>query len=717
MDEKRDNSKFFLIVGIVVLFLVIAGAVFWLNSGNETKEKPTLPSVSDEEDILDVTSGGCEKLGLSFNTQQAYSCFDNANNLVKIYVSRSSENVILKKIDFIIFSNNGSINYSSSYGLAPSSFYVYPIPYTLDNVQKIEIIPTVQDNGGQKTCESLFVNYLSSCVAEEVISIEPEPEYYYDENLEVVLVNATSPLSNITNETSDSGISATTFSSNKPQKKIVAFSLDSVSGEIDDVRHRVFVKFQDNRSLKYLVPSISVSENASVSPLSGVGKDFTIPVNYIVKATDNSTQQYTVYVSNYIEEIVEIPEQSEENQSQINLTEVDNSTENISEEDCPNCSESWNGSGLNYTDYENETPVAPSFTLVTNLSGTVAGTWSTNLSAASQIAQMNKKFYIINYGNLQSCSYCTQAENNIFNKEEFKQWAYSNGIAMIYASSKYESLDPTKTIRQRYVNPLLASGVSIGFPFIIIVGYENTNAVASFTYRKGYNINGVKANLTVTDFIKIVDSYTGKYRVNVTAVSAPVSSIGAQNFNYSSLVNWTVVSAPVISTNSVTHMNNYGIYNTPYLENSAIATSGSVAGRWTYDLAAAKALAKANGKFYIVNYGKTSGCSSCTAADLQVYNRADFTKWAMDNGIPLVYANRVNCENTCTYPEPGVTIKRLYLSGTINFPTVLVIDGSGNGTRMLGKFELRESAIGAALSPQNFVSKIKSVVQNYTFSA
>lgn len=701
MDKEEGNSKLFLIGGVVVLLLIIVGAVIWLNSDNSKIEKPATQEIpSEEEEISDVISGGCDKLGLAVNSQQAYSCFDKVNSLVKVYVSRSSENVNLKRLDFSIYSTNNSVNFSSTYGLAPGAFYIYQIDYSLDKVDKIEIKPTVQKDGGEESCSSVYVNYLQDCAVGGFISAEPEPEYYLDENLNVILSNETSGASNLSNASSGSSISAGVSSvfASKPQKKILNFSISSIAGEIDDVRHRVFVKFTDNRSLKYLIPSIAVSENATIVPLSNVGKDFTNPVIYTVTASDNSTQQYTVYVSNYIEEIAVIPEQ---NISLVNLTNYLENESNLLDYDCSDGSCSINFSDVSFENEtfisDNNTLVAPSNVIVTNLSGAVAGTWSTNLSAASQIAQMNKKFYIINYGNLQSCSYCVQAEKNIFNKSEFKQWAYNNGIAMIYANSNYDTLDPAKTVRQRYVNPLLQSGTSIGFPFIILVGYENTNAVASFTYRKGYNINGIRANLTVTDFIKIVDSYTGKYNSSA-ANSPPLQSIVSTYFvNYSSSINWVVTG----------DSSNYS--------KKAISASGSEAGQWTRDLNASKALAKSNNRFYIVSFTASSGCAYCNDAKMLIFDKSPFIKWASENGIPLVYADTLGSPNY-VYPEPTRTILSKYLSGSVNLPTILVIDGSGDGTKLIGKFVLRQQSWGGfgELTPQHFADKIKSVVQGYS---
>jgi hypothetical protein len=47
-----------------------------------------------------------------------------------------------------------------------------------------------------------------------------------------------------------------------------------------------------------LVPTVTVSAAASLSPTSGTAQDFTSPKTYTVTAEDGSTQDYVVTVNN-----------------------------------------------------------------------------------------------------------------------------------------------------------------------------------------------------------------------------------------------------------------------------------------------------------------------------------------------------------------------------------------------------------------------------------
>jgi hypothetical protein len=49
--------------------------------------------------------------------------------------------------------------------------------------------------------------------------------------------------------------------------------------------------------LSSLVPAITVSAGASISPLTGVAENFTAPFTYTVTAADATTQQWTVTIT------------------------------------------------------------------------------------------------------------------------------------------------------------------------------------------------------------------------------------------------------------------------------------------------------------------------------------------------------------------------------------------------------------------------------------
>jgi len=87
-----------------------------------------------------------------------------------------------------------------------------------------------------------------------------------------------------------------TGSTKSPAKDITSFSFASpaATGTINGTNITLNVPFATD--LTALVPTIVVSDNATVSPLTGVAQNFTSPVNYTVTAEDLTTKVYTVSV-------------------------------------------------------------------------------------------------------------------------------------------------------------------------------------------------------------------------------------------------------------------------------------------------------------------------------------------------------------------------------------------------------------------------------------
>jgi hypothetical protein len=81
-------------------------------------------------------------------------------------------------------------------------------------------------------------------------------------------------------------------------KKITAFSFAApqAKGEIDEKAKTISVSVPNNTDVIALVPSITVSEKATVSPASGEAQNFTNPITYTVTAEDGSTANYVVTV-------------------------------------------------------------------------------------------------------------------------------------------------------------------------------------------------------------------------------------------------------------------------------------------------------------------------------------------------------------------------------------------------------------------------------------
>jgi hypothetical protein len=93
----------------------------------------------------------------------------------------------------------------------------------------------------------------------------------------------------------------TTTTTMSSDKQILSFSLQgltpAVTGTIDNTADTISLTVPKGTDVTTLVPTITVSDFATVSPASGVSEDFTTPVIYTVTAQDGTTQQYTVSVT------------------------------------------------------------------------------------------------------------------------------------------------------------------------------------------------------------------------------------------------------------------------------------------------------------------------------------------------------------------------------------------------------------------------------------
>jgi hypothetical protein len=85
------------------------------------------------------------------------------------------------------------------------------------------------------------------------------------------------------------------------QKSITTFNLNgltpSVVGSIDETNHSISLTVPFGTDVTALVPTIAISDKATINPGNNIVQDFTNPVVYTVTAEDGSTQSYTVTVT------------------------------------------------------------------------------------------------------------------------------------------------------------------------------------------------------------------------------------------------------------------------------------------------------------------------------------------------------------------------------------------------------------------------------------
>jgi hypothetical protein len=108
-------------------------------------------------------------------------------------------------------------------------------------------------------------------------------------------------LSNTSSVTNSQPSNPTTTTTQSSDKLINSFSFSQLNpeadGAIDNVNYAVNLLVPSSTDLTKLIPTISVSDGATISPSSGTPEDFTNPVTYTVTAQDGSTQNYTVTVT------------------------------------------------------------------------------------------------------------------------------------------------------------------------------------------------------------------------------------------------------------------------------------------------------------------------------------------------------------------------------------------------------------------------------------
>ena len=80
------------------------------------------------------------------------------------------------------------------------------------------------------------------------------------------------------------------------EKSILSFTIDGVEGDINEIAKTVSLVMPGGTDVTELVPTIVVSEGATVNPASGEAQDFTHPVTYTVTAQNGTTAEYTVSV-------------------------------------------------------------------------------------------------------------------------------------------------------------------------------------------------------------------------------------------------------------------------------------------------------------------------------------------------------------------------------------------------------------------------------------
>jgi hypothetical protein len=85
------------------------------------------------------------------------------------------------------------------------------------------------------------------------------------------------------------------------EKVITDLSISGIDATINQTSFTIILSISET-NLTALVPTISISVNATIDPASGTSQDFTNPITYTVTAEDGSTDDYIVSVESTIVE-------------------------------------------------------------------------------------------------------------------------------------------------------------------------------------------------------------------------------------------------------------------------------------------------------------------------------------------------------------------------------------------------------------------------------
>ena len=109
-------------------------------------------------------------------------------------------------------------------------------------------------------------------------------------------VITTNPITN--NQPTTTTPTSTTLSSDKSINSFNFLGLNpEVDGSVDNVGYQVNLIVPNGTDITNLIPTISISDNATIYPNSGTVQNFTNPVIYTVTAQDGSIEDYTVTVT------------------------------------------------------------------------------------------------------------------------------------------------------------------------------------------------------------------------------------------------------------------------------------------------------------------------------------------------------------------------------------------------------------------------------------
>lgn len=293
-----------------------------------------------------------------------------------------------------------------------------------------------------------------------------------------------------------------------------------------------------------------------------------------------------------------------------------------------------------------------------SLSDCRMGVWMSNFSLVKQYAIDNGLPFFAMWTNGEQCSHCTKFEGCL-NSQAFREWMAESGIVFWFGYNKDTSVDDKDN--------------GNGWKFC----YSNQSLYPIIRFYWKAKKGTVLADRTVMEKDGVV---IDKYTMGDTLDNRLKSSEGGAEKTLNNTKSAFKKYVPMV--------NNY------YHPTSAF----SAPGKWTYDLAGAKAYASQNNRFFIIVHTCLDNSNSaCNDAAASVFSTQAFYQWAYSNQIALVLSDTCTPNSTCT------EVQQLYNNDGKNWsriPQMLVIDGK-DGVTCLARADVAKSIVNGLHGAQN----------------
>ena len=209
------------------------------------------------------------------------SSLDNKTKDIKTLSKSDAENFVYPRTftDNVMQFNYAPPNYLESTQILIEGYKILATGY---ESELIEITPPKALSTGLNILE--LVNFSNLNITAKKFDVI----FYTSDDKYITLLDITNPYSYIE-------LSSANY--------ITSFTILETSGDINSDLNTIDFNFPYGTNITNINPTITISENATVNPETGIAQDFTNPIEYTVTAENETTRTYTVTVS-----VSDIPE-------------------------------------------------------------------------------------------------------------------------------------------------------------------------------------------------------------------------------------------------------------------------------------------------------------------------------------------------------------------------------------------------------------------------